>query len=75
MMMMGGTSILMLLLWIVIVGIVIYGIVLLIMKPFERKETINQQDDKALDVLRERFARGEVDEAEYEEKKRVLLGK
>ncbi|AQQ53254.1 hypothetical protein B0X71_09295 [Planococcus lenghuensis] len=72
-MMMGGGGLLMMLLWIVIVGIVIYGIVLLIMKPFERKGNKNEQEDRALDVLRERFARGEIDETEYEEKKRVLL--
>lgn len=28
--------------------------------------------DPALDLLRERFARGEIDEAEYEQRKRVL---
>lgn len=70
--MMSGAGILMMLIWIVVVGIVIYGIVLLILKPFERKENRDKQEDKALNVLRERFARGEIDETEYEEKKRIL---
>ncbi len=31
-------------------------------------------DDVALAILRERFARGEIDRAEYEDRKRILTG-
>jgi putative membrane protein len=30
--------------------------------------------DRALDLLRERFARGEIDQAEYDERRRQLQG-
>jgi putative membrane protein len=69
MMGMGMGMIFNMIFWILIVGFSIYGIVLLVMKPFEKKE------DKALEVLKERFARGEIDEHEYKEKKQVLTQK
>ena len=31
-------------------------------------------DSQALNILRERFARGEIDKNEYEERKRILKG-
>lgn len=52
--------------WIVIIGFSIYGLAMLIMKPFEKKS------DDALAILRERFARGEIDEVEFQEKKQTL---
>lgn len=53
-------------LWIVIVGFVIYAVLSLLIKPYERKE------DPALKLLRERFARGEINEEEFEQKREVL---
>jgi putative membrane protein len=49
-------------LWVLIVGFVIYAVLSLITKPFEKKE------DPALQILRERFARGEISKEELEEK-------
>ncbi|MFZ3580138.1 SHOCT domain-containing protein [Virgibacillus sp. DJP39] len=64
--MMGGSMILNMVLWIIVLGFVIYGIVLLISKPFEKKENTSIQ------ILKERFAQGEIDAQEYDDKKARL---
>lgn len=38
--MMGGDMVLNMILWIIVLGLVIYGIVLLISKPFEKKKML-----------------------------------
>lgn len=42
------------------------------MAPHQTHPTSNMPKATALDILQERFARGEIDEAEYEARKRVL---
>lgn len=64
--MMGIGMMLNMLLWIVVIGFAIYGFILLIMKHFENKA------NNALTILKERFARGEIDAEEYNERKRLL---
>lgn len=64
--MMGGSMILNMLVWIIVLGLLIYGIVLLVSKPFEKKE------DSSMQILKDRFARGEIDEQEFEDKKSTL---
>jgi putative membrane protein len=54
---------------IVIVGLVIYALLSLVAKGFEKKE------DPALKLLRERYARGEINENEFEQKKQFLTKK
>ena len=68
--MMGAGMFLMMMFWIVIIGLVIYAILLLITKVFSKK-----QEDPAMEILRERFARGEIDQEAFEEKKAALLKK
>jgi putative membrane protein len=68
--MMGAGMFWMMLFWIVAIGLVIYAILLLITKVFSKK-----QEDPAMEILRERFARGEIDQEEFEEKKAALLKK
>lgn len=68
--MMGAGMFWMMLFWIIVIGLVIYAILLLITKVFSKK-----QEDPAMEILRERFARGEIDQEEFEEKKAALLKK
>jgi putative membrane protein len=75
--MMGpGWGILNMIFWILIVGLVIYGVLTLIMKPFEKKQggspDTDRNEDSALQILRERFARGELTEEEFEQKIALL---
>lgn len=78
--MMGpGWGILSMIFWILIVGVIIYGILTLILKPFEKHNRgtgspSSKTEDSALLILRERYARGEINEEEYE-RKRDLLNK
>ena len=72
--MMGGMW-LMGLFWLLLVG---GGIALLVWAISGRQRsgsaTDQTTDDRALSTLRERFGRGEIDETEYRERRRVLTG-
>lgn len=74
---MGGYGIFsMIVFWIIIFIAVIYFIRLLIRNtqrggpPDDRSQG---GSGKAIDILKERYARGEIDKAEFEEKKKDLL--
>ena len=60
-------------LWpIVVIGAIIFVVMLLIR---DRSKPAGRRDPTGLrpfEILRERFARGEIDRAEYEEKRRVI---
>ena len=60
-----GGGIMMILFW----GAVVYFFVWLV-----RNDKMNEADDKkALDILKERYAKGEIDKKEFEEKKKDLI--
>jgi putative membrane protein len=75
-MMGSGWGILNMIFWILIVGLVIYSVLTLIMKPFEKKDnslsSFDKKEDSALQILRERFARGELTEEEFHHKIALL---
>ncbi|WP_372869144.1 SHOCT domain-containing protein [Planomicrobium okeanokoites] len=64
--MMGGTGMFMMLLWIVVLGLLIYGVYRL----FSRRT--DKQEGDAMLVLEEKFARGEISEEELRRRKAVL---
>lgn len=65
----GIVGILISFIWVVM----IVGVILLIVFLVRRKDHKGEQTVKsAVQILEERFARGEIDEVEYREKKQVL---
>ena len=65
----GGMGIGMLLFW----GVLVAGVVMLV-KCSMRSCGRRGQERSALDILEERYARGEIERAEFEQKKRDLKG-
>lgn len=69
--MMGGGMILTMILWFVIVGLLLYGIIRFLMKINTKKEDTTKTKDgehNALEVLKENLASGEIEEQEYKER-------
>ena len=62
--------------WIGVVGLIVCGALALFARVGGRsgEPTVNA-DDPALATLRDRFARGEIDEAGYRHQRSVLLGR
>ena len=59
-------------LWLVIIGLIVAGIILLI-RRFDHGH-VNKSNHDALSVLDMRFANGEIDAEEYEARKKLLRG-
>ncbi len=63
----GGMG-LMSLVWIVVLGLIIWAIVAAVRHPAESSSS----PDSAMNVLQRRYARGEINKEEYEDKKKDL---
>jgi len=58
---------------IAIIAIVVVAVVLLMRRPNDHRPNAQlSSDETAIKILKERFARGEIDKDEYEERKRIL---
>ncbi|WP_059104865.1 SHOCT domain-containing protein [Shouchella shacheensis] len=58
-----------------IVGLLIYGVITFVMKFFDRRERKSADaagGDSAIQMLKERFARGEISEDEFERKYKII---
>jgi putative membrane protein len=73
--MMGGFGWMWLILvfWILILGLIIWAVVALVRGLSEPKGSGSSRADSALELLKKRYARGEIDKQEYEEKKKDLV--
>jgi len=71
--MMGGfgTMFFMPILWIVVVGLIVWAVVTAIRRPGE-SDSSTRSAESALEILKRRYARGEIDKEEYEAKKKDL---
>lgn len=72
--MMGGWA-MMVFLWLLIIAVLVVGVVWLVRALSERSsrgEGGGGSDSSALRILEERYARGEIDQDEFEERRRTL---
>ncbi len=60
-------------LWIVVLGLIIWAVVVAVRGSSESRSSDSSKADSALEVLKRRYARGEIDKEEYEEKKKDLV--
>ena len=72
--MMGGfdTVFFMAFFWIVVLGLIIWAVVAALHRPGESGSTA-QKADSPVDILKRRYAQGEIDKEEYEAKKKDLF--
>ncbi len=73
--MMGGGWIAVLLgflLTLVIIAAIVFGVVYIARKTGESSDHRVRDRDRSVDILRERYARGEIDREEFEERRRAL---
>lgn len=70
--MMGGNWFLGPIMMLLFIGLIIAAIVLTV--RFLGIDSSNRSSNNALDILKDRFAKGEIDKDEFEERKRILGG-
>jgi putative membrane protein len=59
--------------WVVFLGLIIWAIVTSVRSSNESKGSDSSKADSALEMLKKRYARGEISKEEYEEKKKDLV--
>ena len=69
-MMWYGTMVFGWILWIVIVAVIIWLLIYIIKM---QRPTEHGRGDRSMEILKERFARGEIDQEEFEQRRKILL--
>ncbi len=71
----GGWGFGMMFMSLLFLALIVVGVVLVVRSFSHGGQTPPQREgSRALDILDERFARGEIDQQEYEERRRALTG-
>lgn len=60
------------LVWLLLIGAIVWA-VKMVMDSQSHGTTTNETTNKALDILQERFAKGEIDSQEFEEMRKQLI--
>lgn len=66
-----GSMLLMGFFWIVVIGIVIWGLRVILRRPNDPERSITHSDSP-MEILKRRYAKGVIDQEEYETKKKDL---
>lgn len=69
---MGGMMWFWAVLWLLLAVLLVFGIVVLVRAFAERGGSGSRPANSAVQILEERFARGEIDREEFEERRRAL---
>ena len=71
--MMGGygSMFFMPILWIVVIGLIVWAVTAAVRRPGDTDMT--RSGESALEILKRRYARGEINKQEYEERKKDLV--
>lgn len=58
--------------WLIVIGVIIWLIATLVARNSRQQSSSSQSQETALDILKKRYARGEISKQDFEEKKRDL---
>ena len=56
----------------IVLGVVLWAVFRILPSPWQDRVGPDKREDSAEEILRQRFARGEIDQEEYEQRLRVL---